>query len=268
MFRKTSRMAALAALLVAVGAMFVAAAPASATTDFEKCVAEAAEEKCLPVAPKFVNWVVRGKQTFTKLGQSVTLPEGSTFNGSGALAIRAPSKAFPPPYFMLSILGTEEGIVAVPPFNAPLKILGIPTVVGMTFNAINPAQVNAVSAANPEECGGPIKGTEQVQIEQEVESKATCVNLSSLEKVNFGITSVSISSIKIPTQCETVKPVEFNLSTNLTLLEIVALGAHFKGTNTVPNFKCGGLFGGLLGPVLSLLISGPNNPYEFSISPH
>ena len=93
------------------------------------------------------------------------------------------------------------------------------------------------------------------------------MNLSVPFQANMGITSVSISSIKIPTQCKTATPVSFPLSTNLTLLEIVAVGSHFTGTTTLPNIKCGGLFGGLLGPVLSLLMSGPNNAYEFNINP-
>jgi len=264
MFRKISRMA-LAATLASVGAMFFAAAPALAhTADFEKCVAEHFEpaESCLPVFPTFgptpenptnPPWHVRGTQTFAKLGQTVTLPEGATWTGFGELEIRSPSVRPD----MLTIQGTEDGNVGVPPFTAPLTILGIKTIVGMTFNPINPVHVVAVSAAEPGLC---VNGAPQ--------EKATCVVLSSLQKVNFGITSVSISNIKIPTQCETQTPVEYHLSTTLTLLEIIAVGAHFKGTNTVPNFKCGGLYGGLLGPVLSLLISGPNNPYELVISPN
>ena len=238
MYRKTCRIAALAATLAAIGAMSVAAAPASA---FTPCTAEEAMKgECLPITPTFNNWTVTGSLKIKKLeNQTVNLPAGSTFSGKGVLALRK-----------TGISGEITGHTAIPPFSAPLTVFGIPTVVGLTFTEVGSVE-GKVSSTNPALCGG----------------NPTCVNLSVPFKANMGITSVTIFGLKIPTQCQTVTPVSFPLSTNLTLLEIVAVGSHFEGTTTLPNIKCSGLFGGILGPVLSFLMSGPENAYSFNINP-
>jgi hypothetical protein len=127
--------------------------------------------------------------------------------------------------------------------------------VGLTFSPENPV-AGTITSTSPENCKNSTVGDPK-----------TCVNLSVPQKVKLGITSVTIFKIKLPTQCETATPVSFPLSANLTLLEIVTVGAHFEGQTTIPNIKCGGLFGGILGSVLSALMSGPENTYSLNINP-
>jgi hypothetical protein len=224
---KRSRTAALVAALAAVVALS-AAASASALT----------------IEPEFKNWTVEGALTIHKLNDTINLPEGSTFSGVGVLNIEA-----------TGITGTITGETVVPPFTASIPVLGLPLKAGLTFTEVG--KVNgSVTSTLPSNCPEPVAGTPE-----------TCVTLSVPFKATMGITSIGIESIKIPTMCATKEPVSFPLSTNLTLLEIVAVGSHFKGDTTLPNIKCSGLFGGLLGPVLSLLMSGPENGYVFYIHP-
>ena len=70
MSRKTGRLALLVAV-AAIGAMSIAATPASAFN----------------FRPFFVNWVVSGSVTDKKIGQVITLPSGSTFNGKADIEL-------------------------------------------------------------------------------------------------------------------------------------------------------------------------------------
>jgi hypothetical protein len=223
-------MAALVAALAAIVVLGVTAASASAG---------------LLITPKFNKWIVTGSLTDKKLGQTINLPEGSTFSGSGELNVNAPT----------DITGTINGEVFVPPFTAKISLFGIPTEVGLTFTEVGPANgtIKSVAASN---CPKPVAGTPE-----------TCVNLSVPTKVNLGITSLSLGAVKIPSQCETIEPVSFPLSTNLTLLEIITVGSHFSGNVNIPIVKCRGLFGFLLATDLTLLFSGPENPFTLNINP-
>ena len=71
MSRNTGRIATVAVLLAAIGAMFVATTSASAITE--------------PVT--FTNWAVWGSLTPKKLNEPVVLPKGSTFNGTSEITI-------------------------------------------------------------------------------------------------------------------------------------------------------------------------------------
>jgi hypothetical protein len=226
MSRKTGRIVGLAACVCAVAAMSVTAVSASA--------------EGLKVTGTQTEWPITGSLEIHKLKETIALPAGSYFTGKAELEIEVGG-----------ISGTETGHTYVPPFTAPLSILGIPTVVGLTFTEVGSVN-GSVTSTYPENC---------------TPANPTCVTLAVPFEANMGITSVSIDGFKIPTQCETKEPVKFPLSTNLTVAEIIAVGSHFAGTTTLPNIKCGGLFGGLLGPVLSLLMSGPENAYVFNIRP-
>ena len=69
------------------------------------------------------NWVLSGTLTPRKLGQAITLPAGSTFNGSGE--VNAETGA-----------GSVTGNLLVPPFSAPLKLFGfLPASLGVTLHA-------------------------------------------------------------------------------------------------------------------------------------
>ncbi len=174
----------------------------------------------------FVNWVLSGTLKDQRLGQTITLPKGATFNGSA------------------TIPGTLTGNILVPNFSATVKILGLPTTVGLSMTEVGPA----TGTISP--------------------STTTAGNLviAGSAKANIGIKSVGLFGLNIPTTCQTSSPAVFPLNADLPALDLTT-GATFTGTTTLPSVKCGGILGGLLSPILTALFSGPNNSYSLTIAP-
>jgi hypothetical protein len=198
------------------------------------------------IGTKFENWVVRGSLTAKKSQQTVTLPEGSTFNGSGEVFFETVGE-------VVTVNGTINGSVFVPPFNATLTlpILGVPTpvTVGITFTQVG--QTNGIIK--------PATGCT---------GEGACVTLTAPTKANVGFSVVGILGIKAPLRCETSEPIELPLTQTLSFQELFLGGTHFTGMTTIPPIKCPGLQGLVLGPVLTTALSGPENPYSISITPH
>ena len=236
---KTSRIAALATTLVAVGVMSVATTSASAKVILptEETCSETSSPTGLLIGPVGLTKPVSGTITVKKLGQNIALKNG-LFGGTVGLCVREGEQVEG---------GITEGKITFPPFLAPVKILGISTELGM---AIIQSGVGEGTITRP--AGPPTP---------EEEENGANVNLNVQAEANIAFTSVNIAGIKLPTQCETVQPVKLPLVKTLSLLELL-FGTTINGTATLPNIKCRGLFGGLLGPVLSLLMSGPDNPFS------
>jgi hypothetical protein len=224
---KIARTAAVLTTLAAVGAMSVATTPASAIT----------------ITAPFNNWIVSGSLTPKKLNEPVTLPEGSTFNGTGRIELEFTTTGY-------SISGVVTGNIFVPPFSATVNLLGIPTTVGLTFTQVGPAE-GSIAAAPTADCSG--------------EGAGVCVTLTVPTKANLGITEAGTLGVELPTTCETSKPVAFSLSTTLSLLQLVVTGPHFTGTATIPPITCTGP-DLALGPVLTAVMSGPDNAYAISLT--
>ena len=144
----------------------------------------------------------------------------------------------------------------MPPFDATLNLLVIPTTVGVTFTQVGQTEGTIVSTEEVN-CAGA-KG---------VSGSRGCLTLSVPTKANLGITEVGLSGIQTPTHCETSEPVTLPLSTDVPLTELLNSGAHFTGTATIPPMKCGGLSGIAVGVALTALMSGPDNPYALNIVP-
>jgi len=172
----------------------------------------------------FSNWVLSGSLTPKKLNQKITLPSGATFNGTADLTS-----------------GKLSGDIKIPAFKASVKILGIPTTVGISFTE-----------------SGPATGT--------ITPSGSNLVIAATAKANIGITAVGILGINIPTTCTTASPVSFALNATEPALSLLT-GVTFTGTTTLPTVKCGGILGGLLSPVLTALFSGPNNAYALAIAP-
>jgi hypothetical protein len=220
--------------------MLAAAAPASANF----------------VVP-FKNWSVSGYLTPKLLNEPVTLPAGSTFNGTSELEESASKE----------LSGTVTGTVAVPPFTAKLKLLGlVPTEVGLTFTQVGKpegtiAEVPHSNCTGPESKYGP--------------GSRICMLLNVPTQANLGITFLNASlglpvgevGVGATTKCETAEPVTFPLTTYVTLLELITIGPKFTGTATLPPIKCEGLEGIALGVALTAVMSGPENPYSLAIAP-
>jgi hypothetical protein len=174
----------------------------------------------------FENWKLTGSLTVKKLGQTINLPAGCTFNGHA------------------TVPGPVEGNTHCPPFTASVKILGlVPTTLGLELVQVQPVKGTITPAG-----GGNLL------------FKATTSD-------NINITSVAILGLTIPTSCMTAEPILFPLETTAPA-SALGTGATFNGEVTLPNVKCGGGFLGVLfGKVLTQLMSGPNNPFTFTIAP-
>jgi hypothetical protein len=229
MSREARRIAALVATLAVAGAMGVASATASAYEN--------------NVHVPFKNWVVSGTITPKKLNEPITLPPGSVFNGEAVFGL-------------FTFTGKVTGSIFVPPFNATLKILGIPETVGITLTQAGTVEGFLAPSSQPAvDCPGATG------------SGSFCVTMSVPAKVNMEITVVGVLGIDVPTHCNTSEPITFNGVNSLTAKELLLQGPHFTGTTTLPTIICHGLDGPILGPVMTDLISGPENPYELGIAP-
>jgi hypothetical protein len=226
MSQNARRLVALTATLAVVGAMSVAAAPAFAG-----------------ITLTLTNHAVSGYLTPKKLGEPVVLPKHSTFNGVANLPSVPPSPGWG---------GTLTGSLSVPPFEASLKLGGaVPSNVGVTFTEVGTSE-GTIGEAPAADCPNPaIPGP--------------CATMKVTSRAIIGITEVGLLGIGVPVHCETSEPVVFNLTDHLTFEEVTEIGPHFAGTVTIPSITCSGLEGVLVGPLLTTLMSGPENPYSLYI---
>jgi hypothetical protein len=226
MSQNARRLVALAATLVVVGGMSVAAAPAFAG-----------------ITLTLTNHAVSGYLTPKKLGEPVVLPKHSTFNGTANLATVPPTPDWG---------GTLTGSLTVPPFETSLKLGGaVPSNVGVTFTEVGTSE-GTIGEAPAADCPEPAL-------------PGPCAQMKVTSRAIIGITEVGLLGIGVPVHCETSEPVVFNLNTDLTFEEVTEIGPHFSGTVTIPSISCSGLEGVLVGPLLTTLMSGPENPYSLYI---
>jgi IPT/TIG domain len=142
------------------------------------------------------------------------------------------------------VSGPLEANTACPEFTSTVKILGlIPTTIGVNFT-----ETEAIHGSiTPGQNGNLL-------------TKATA-------RDNIGITSIGLLGLTIPTSCVTSSPVVFPLEKEAPP-STLATGTTFTGETTMPSVSCdGGLLGPLFGTVLTTLVSGPNNPFMFTIEP-
>jgi hypothetical protein len=226
MLQNARRLVALAASLAVVGGMSVAAAPAFAG-----------------ITLTLTNHAVSGYLTPKKLGEPVVLPKHSTFNGVVKLASSPPTPGWG---------GTLTGSLSVPPFEASLKLVGlIPTTVGLTFTEVGTSE-GTIGEAPAADCPNPAL-------------PGPCAQMKVTSRAIIGITEVGLLGIGVPVHCETAEPVVFNLTDDLTFEEVTEIGPHFTGTVTIPSIRCDGLEGLAVAPLLTTLMSGPDNPYALYI---
>jgi len=96
---------------------------ALAVTSVAACAVSASTASAADVVLPFNNYKVGGTLTVKKLNQSITLPAGSTFNGSANVT-----------------QGTLSGHVAIPTFTSTIRVLGIPTQVTTQLVEAQPVQ--------------------------------------------------------------------------------------------------------------------------------
>jgi hypothetical protein len=178
------------------------------------------------------NWVLSGSLHISRLNQDLTLPEGSSFNGTASINLETQS-------------GPVSGTITVPPFNATVKILGLPATLGLEFSQVGSIEGSIAPSTT-------IPGD---------------FNLSLPAKANIGLSSITVFGLKIPTKCVTSEPLSFNLLDTLPLEGLVSEGANFMGTTKFPTAKCEGSLGSLEAAVLNALLVGPDNPFSITIHP-
>ncbi len=226
MSQSARRLVAIATTLAVIGGMSLAAAPAFAS-----------------FTEPFVNWAVSGYLTPKKLNEPVVLPKHSTFNGSAIFSALPPTPGWG---------ATLSGSLVVPPFTASLKLVGlIPTSVNTTFTEVGTSE-GTLAEAPAADCPDPIL-------------PGPCATMSVTSRATIGLTEVGLLGIGVPVHCETSEPVTFNLSTHLTFEEVAEIGPRFAGTTTIPSITCSGVEGVLVGPLLTTIMSGPENPYSLYI---
>jgi hypothetical protein len=126
-----------------------------------------------PVEVIFHDWILKGSLTDKKLGETIDLPEGCTFNGE------------------TEIPGKLEGRTFCPPFTTTLKLLGlVPTTVGL----------NVVESE-------PVKGTiTHGKTGGDLLFKSTAKDI-------IEITRIGTLGVGVPLECRTSEPVVFPLET-------------------------------------------------------
>ncbi len=221
------RIAAIAGSLAVVGVGLSGAAPAFGLT--------------IP----FENYAVSGTLTPKKLNEPVTLPKHSTFNGTATFFAVPPTPGWG---------ANVSGHMTVPPFVAELKLGGtVPTQVHTTFTEVGTSE-GTISEAPAEDCPNPVL-------------PGPCATMSVKSKAIIGMTELGLLGIGTPVECHTAEPLNLELTTHLTFEELSELGPHFSGTVTIPEIKCEGIEGLLVGPAITAVMSGPENPYAFYIAP-
>jgi len=296
MSHKTRRIAVLAAVMAAVGATSIAAAPASAavtfpTPNFLQCYQEfLTNHACLPFTPSFSAWPVRGTITSTTHNQVAVLPPGSSFTGASEIAVRpvsagpplvldvkgnqlggkfnpplpcpSPFDEYPPGCFEPNVDGTQ-----IPSFRTPLEFpagSGNIQSAGLTLAPVNivESEINSVPASETTtRCPHPAIGGPE-----------SCSHLTVPLEVNEEYEIVGPGKgvgSTVASRCKTVSPVKLALATDLTLIEIAAIGAHFEGSTTIPAFTCNpkaGTNGTSRGDQLTAAVSGPGT-YVININP-
>jgi hypothetical protein len=199
----------------------------------------AASASAVELTVQLTNHAVSGYLTPKKLDEPVVLPKHSTFNG--VVHLQSPANT-----------GTLTGSLSVPPFETSLKLVGlVPTTVGVTFTEVGTTE-GTLAEAPAADCVEPVV-------------PGACTALKVTSKAIIGITEVGLLGIGVPVHCETSEPVVFNLSADLTFGDLLEIGPHFTGTVTIPSITCAGLEGLLVAPLLTTLMSGPENPYALYI---
>lgn len=187
--------------LIALAGMMVAAAPAAA-------------DAVLPLQ----NYAVGGSIHLAKLGDTVNLPAGSTFNGSADVTT-----------------GKLTGDVSIPEFSTTIPVLGLPARATLQLVESQPSAGTFTLNAN---------GT---------------ITVNATSTATLYIRRLGLLFVSVPSTCRTSAPIVLALDGTGSL----TAGFAFAGTTTIsPLTGCG-----VLGPALSLLLSGPGNAYHITLTP-
>jgi pimeloyl-ACP methyl ester carboxylesterase len=164
--------------------------------------------------------------------------KGTVTEKKSGIAIEVPSGS------TLSAEGdlTNETLTAqlsIPPINQTVSILGIP--------------IKIKGALTPT---GTITGKVSL-------TNSGVLSQSAVGDANMLVGSVGVGFFQVPIGCKTTEPIALPLSISEPVNALETGGFGINTEVTVPEFGGCGLFG----PVLSSLMSGPNNPISITASP-
>ena len=202
----------------------------SATTSASTTATTSTETTTTPHVIKVtLNDKLSGSLDVKKLAnQQINLPEGCTFIGQG------------------EIPGAFAANTQCPPFSAPVIAstpLGPLSSLGLEFNESE-----------------PVKGTITPGEESKLLIRGTA-------KDNIRITRLGLLTANLATDCETNEPAVLPISAEATAPELVGKGASSSGETTLPPVHCSGLLGSVEAALITTLMSGPGNHYQFTIAP-
>ncbi len=89
------------------------------------------------------------------------------------------------------------------------------------------------------------------------------LSIKGLQRVTIGVQTVGSLGINLPFGCKTSSPVEFPLNFSGPVSSLGAGKISFSGTTTFPSMTDCGLYG----PLLSALMSGSGQTYNFNVVP-
>jgi hypothetical protein len=127
-----------------------------------------------------------------------------------------------------------RGDVFVPEFTSTIEVAGIPTQVTTELEQVQPVRgsLNFDSSA--------------------VHIRSTTTAILHIRKLKLGLVSV-------PTTCRTADPILLKMNFDAPLIYPIA----FDGVTTIPKLvHCG-----VLGPTLTALMAGPDNPFHITLGP-
>jgi hypothetical protein len=163
-------------------------------------------------------WPLTASVSLKTLGQTVDMPSTSTFTADTDITAQ-----------------TLKGGLSIPDFTTTIKVLGIPTKVGLK---VTPAGDTTGTAS--------LDTTGQLHIHGMAKAY---ISVTSLAGVNVG-------------ECKTTSPVEFPLDFDGPVSALGSGGVNFSGTTTFPTLK-----GCIVSSILSGLMSGSGQGYSFSVAP-
>ena len=74
--------------------------------------------------------------------------------------------------------------------------------------------------------------------------------------VDVAITSIGLLGLHVPLSCATVTAVALAIAS-----PVLSTTTYLYGQSTIPSIHCGGFLGSFFGPVLTAILSGPENAY-------
>jgi hypothetical protein len=297
MLKKPYRIGALLATLAAVGAMAVAAAPASA--EFTPC--SAAEKQagiCLQITAPFIGYHVSG--TLTAGGQVIHLPltggefpnSHPGFTGFAIVALRSPllttdfnsgqinSKCPAPPIFtgpfenpVIQFLLHPCGNIS-PPFSQELefpKASAEHQTIGLTTEESPAEQGCAPSFPLCSTPGGEFHTTAASSCPKpELGKSIDCIHQAVTTSLRLGYAVRGPGkgqASNTVSQCETTEPTVLPLATNQTFEEFAFLGSRYIGSTTIPRISCSGRYANGRGNQMTEDFSGPAT-FDICVQPN